>query len=172
MFTSVAALIRASPVAASISPFTVTEPAVDATVNAPPLVPPVTTSPRALIATGAVPAIRTFPSATCIAPLVAARVRRPLFVTIDSFTFRSWPAVIVTAPPAAPPRPSTCAFTLMSSPAVTSRPAPVARFTIGWLMSTSPAARMLTGPAWPSMKESMATEPPVEAIASEPPVMS
>jgi hypothetical protein len=39
-------------------------------------------------------------------------------------------------------------------------------------MSTSPAARMLTGPVWLSMNESIVTEPAIDAMDNELPVNS
>jgi hypothetical protein len=131
MFTSAPALMRVSPVAASIRPFTATDPTVEATVSAPALMGPVVISPRAPRAIGAVPASMTAPGATFMVPLVAVSETAPWLVTMASFTFRSRVAVIVTAPPSAPPRPSTGARQ-MSPPAVTARAsAPETKFTIG-----------------------------------------
>src|SRR5262245_39557800 len=131
MFTSVPAEIRASPVTLSINPLRATDPFVDAIESALALNAPVLMSPRAFTATAPVPATTALPDATLTAPLVAVNATAPLLVTIVSLTFTSRVAVIATAPPASPPRPSTRALTLMSLPALTFSPVPVARLRIG-----------------------------------------
>ena len=156
----------------SIRPFTATAPALEASVSAPPPLAPVVMFPFALIAIGPVPANSPLPAATLTLPPVPVILIAPLLVTIKSFTPTLRAAVSATAPPATAPRPSICAFTLMSLPAVTLSALPVLRLSTGWLMFTSVPALTLTAPALPSMKASIATAPAAEARVSAPLVTS
>ncbi len=113
-----------------MTPSMFTDPAVDVAVNEPPLMPPVVRSPADRMAIGALPASSTLPAATRSVPPVAVRLIAPLLVATDSFTLRLRAAVSATAPPATPPRPSICAFTLTSRPASTVSPLPLWPFRI------------------------------------------
>src|SRR4051794_18526928 len=111
MLTSLAARRSTRPVLPSITPLIRTDPFVEVADNDPPLIDPVVRSPDERIVIGAVPEIRPLPAATVAAPLVAVRPIEPLLVSSDSLTPRLRDAFSVTAPPAAPPRPSTIALT-------------------------------------------------------------
>src|SRR5262249_7924199 len=100
----------------------------DVALNEPPLIAPAVRLPPACMVIAPVPLTSPLSAATVAVPVAASRLMAPLLVTTHWLTVRFRPADRATAPPAAPPRPSTCALTLTSRPAVTVSPLPLCVF--------------------------------------------
>src|SRR5262245_53930441 len=116
MFTLRRAFRSTRPVLLSITPLMFTDPPFDVADSEPPLTPLVVTSPAAVTEIGAPPDTRE--ELMFAAPPEAVMLIAPLFVTMALLAATAPPALSVTPPPAAPPRPSIWALTAMSRPAV------------------------------------------------------
>ena len=118
------------PVLPSMRPLALSVPPLEEADNDPPLTVPSVRSPADRIAMAPLPESTPIPAATVWEPPDAVSVSAPLLVATHWLRLRFLAATSETAPPDAPPRPSTWALTLMSRPALTARALPVCAFRI------------------------------------------